>query len=1277
MTKRLWLFFALPLFLIRGLMAADIDGNLDAILGELPAGDAVQVIGYLSAQADIEGLDLQLKSEGATLAERNRRVILALQETATATQPQMATFLDDLHSGGLVEEYRMYWVANLFWAKVKEGAIEQLRSRDDIYKIYFDYEIEGAKPLNMGPGEDLIATHEIGLTRINAPAAWAMGWTGAGRVVMNIDTGVDGNHEALQSRFRGDVDGDGDVDESWFDPYTTNYPNPRDDGGHGTHTMGTICGRSPDGDTIGVAIDAQWIAAAAIDRGGGIPRTVSDAIASFQWAVDPDGDPRTQDNPDAIGNSWGVTTGHGYPPCDETFWAVIDNCEAAGSVVVFSAGNEGPNPNTLRRPADRGTTPLTCFSVGAVNGGNQNLPIAGFSSRGPSDCGPNGEEVIKPEVVAPGVQVRSSWPGGSYINLDGTSMASPHVTGAVAVIRQVNPNLDADGVKRALMETAVDLPASNPDGEDNTYGMGIIDLYEACIAAQSGYGYIEGFVRDGGNNPLQGARVTVVGSPYHDDSDTSGAYLIALPAETTYTIEASLFGFIPADTLVAVIANDTANADFTLQIAPGGSLHGTVTDAVTSGPIPGATVEILNTPINPDTTDQIGYYEFTAIPGGSTYTIRVRATGHALGQDTIYVPVGGSAELNFSLEGLESFELNDGVWNGTGSWEWGQPTSGPNSAYDGTNVWATNLSGNYDNNSNDYLYSFYFTINDAVDTLTFFHWYEFQDGYDGGNVSISLDDGDTWTLLTPIDGYPSDQVDALDNGPGYTGANGAWQQAMFELIGYQGMLVHFRFRLGTNVLVTRPGWYIDAVNVKRATSWAERDAEIAVNPLSFNVSLVLGDSASFPLTISNSGDGILVYELMPITTMLLSHGGEMPLPSNIADETDFQTDILEEKLPGDISNVQKGAKHESRPNPPMTLDSGGPDEFGYLWLDSNEPNGPTFSWVDISGFGQEITMTDDQNSGPFNLGFEMPFYDALHSSIRVCSNGWISFSSTSQSYNNANIPNTGVPNELIAGFWEDLDPSSGGTIYFYTNNSDSAIVSWVAVPNYNSSGDYTFEIILFGNGNIAVQYETMGGALNSCSIGIENLTGTVGLQVVFNQDYVSDGLALLFKCPQDWLQVSPNSDRVMPGGSSQATVTFNAADLDVGQYTGYISATSNDQNESTVVVPCTLNVGPVGIDEAPDNLPVVFGLNQNYPNPFNPTTQISFSIPGPTRLDLTVYDIAGRKVKRLAGGILDAGFHTVTWDGTDEELRPVSSGLYFFKLSSQKYSASRKMLLIR
>ena len=233
--------------------------------------------------------------------------------------------------------------------------------------------------------------------------------------------------------------------------------------------MGTMTGLgATTGDTIGVAFGAQWIAARAIVSGG-------NANLAFQWLADPDGDPNTIDDvPDVISNSWGY---HDFS-CPQYQWYQIDNCEAAGIVVVFAAGNRSsgdPYPESMWAPASRITTEYNTFSVGAVNGNSDNFPIADFSARGPSQCD---HLTIKPEVVAPGVNVRSSVPGGGYqqYGWSGTSMACPHVAGTVALLRQYNPNASVDTIKWAIMQSATDL---GQDGEDNTYGYGIINALGA------------------------------------------------------------------------------------------------------------------------------------------------------------------------------------------------------------------------------------------------------------------------------------------------------------------------------------------------------------------------------------------------------------------------------------------------------------------------------------------------------------------------------------------------------------------------------------------------------------------------------------------------------------------------------------------------------------------------------------------------------------------------------------------------------------------------------
>lgn len=465
--------------------AGSIEPNLTHLLAQTPGDGTVSALLYLSDRVVIDALDTELAAGRASRGERNARVVGALQLRAAATQGALLERLRQMRRTDEVSSFQPLWIVNAIRVDGRPGAIEELAGRVDVAMAYINYDVELIREAESGavaPPVDEdggVSVPMLGLTVIRAPEAWAAGYRGEGVVVANIDTGVSGDHPALADRWRGlQQEYSGHPEWAWFDPYLNDNDFPYDSGGHGTHTMGTIVGGAP-GDEIGAAPGATWIAAAPIDRSFSIQQTVTDVIESFQWIVNPDGDADTVwDVPHVCGNSWGVTTVHGYPPCDQLFWTFIDASEAAGTAHIFAAGNEGTNG--LRRPADRALDGYRSTAIAAVDATFPGWPVAAFSSRGPTFCTPDGSAAIKPDIAAPGVSVRSAAPGGGYTSKSGTSMATPHVVGAMALVFQACPALSVDQAKQVLYDTARDLGTL---GKDNEYGWGLIDANAAVQRA--------------------------------------------------------------------------------------------------------------------------------------------------------------------------------------------------------------------------------------------------------------------------------------------------------------------------------------------------------------------------------------------------------------------------------------------------------------------------------------------------------------------------------------------------------------------------------------------------------------------------------------------------------------------------------------------------------------------------------------------------------------------------------------------------------------------------
>jgi len=322
--------------------------------------------------------------------------------------------------------------------------------------------------------------------------------------------------------------------------------------------------------------------------------------------------------------------------------------------------------------------------------------------------------------------------------------------------------------------------------------------------------------------------------------------------------------------------------------------------------------------------------------------------------------------------------------------------------------------------------------------------------------------------------------------------------------------------------------------------------DIAVSPASMSDALLTGGTSYQTMTLSNVGAGTLDFEIP--TPMLL--GG--PVVAN------------------EYMAFPKGAA-DTRVGAPVIDGAGGPDNFGYRWVDSNDPFGPVFAWMDISGMGSlAMDSGDDATAGPFPIGFDFPFYGGDFDQFNVCSNGFMSFSSNSTDYNNQPLPSASAPGHLVAPFWDDL-VVGGGSIYYY-NDGTRLIVQWEGVSHYDAGGPYSFQALIYPDGIIEYQYNTMAPPTDDCTVGLQNGTGTDGLAVAFNTPYVVDGLAVQIRAIPQWVTVAPAAGTVWSAGSTDLDVTFDASGLFGGTYDGIIRVISNDPDEGEYEVPVQLVV---------------------------------------------------------------------------------------------------------
>ncbi|MCX5913453.1 MAG: S8 family serine peptidase [Deltaproteobacteria bacterium] len=422
--------------------------RLQSLLERLPPQEEIPVLLYIP---DLPATSL---FSGAGKAHRRTHVKEALKSHAQQTQPPIQFILD--RKGA--KRIQSFWILNRIAALVKVEGVPELARIPGVVLITLD---ESVYP---PPQRQAAESPEAwNLQAIRAPDLWALGYTGAGIVVATLDSGVDLNHPDLRPTWRGG-------ENSWYDPHGEHL-SPSDTDGHGTATMSLIVGGNAGGTPIGVAPNARWIAAKIFNDAGNAK--ISTLLSGFQWLLDPDGNPATDDAPHLVGNSWGFEASDQClwePPFDSIRQA-ISNLRASGIATVFSAGNYGPPAGGSISPANYPES----FAVGAVDA---NLKISSFSSRGPGAC----DGSIYPELVGPGEAIKAAnlTSGGetpnSYSYWSGTSFSVPQVVGAMALLSQAFPDLNLDELEFALKQSARDLGDFGPD---QVYGYGLLDVKTA------------------------------------------------------------------------------------------------------------------------------------------------------------------------------------------------------------------------------------------------------------------------------------------------------------------------------------------------------------------------------------------------------------------------------------------------------------------------------------------------------------------------------------------------------------------------------------------------------------------------------------------------------------------------------------------------------------------------------------------------------------------------------------------------------------------------------
>ena len=996
----------------------------------------------------------------------------------------------------------------------KKAALEQLNNLVD--GVESDYVLSIVKTPNDSRFLELWGLNNNGQTGggndkdIDGAEAWEK-TTGSKDVLVGvIDTGVDRNHRDLKDNMWSnpneipgnglDDDNNGYVDDVHGWDFANNDNDPFDDNSHGTHCAGTIGGVGNNGVGVtGVCWDVSMVGLKFLNRYGS--GALSDAVKAISYA--------TKINVDLTSNSWG---GGGF---SRSMKNAIDEAHTKGIGFIAAAGNHaGNNDKSPSYPSSYTTENI--ISVGAHD---HNGKIAYFSCYGKTSV----------DLFAPGVRILSTIPDNKYASFQGTSMATPHVAGAYALILAANPQWKSPQVKVALMEgvdkeTLLETKCATGGRLNVNEALSVQPPVEDLIVLTP--------------NKLDFGELSL-------NQSKSIEFTLTNEGDEETTISSGLLNS----------ENYTHNMKFPLLVKAGEKISGSISfQSSTKGEFASTLALTIDTKNNP-TINLPLFALVTASPDlmVNPDSLHFGLTGGEIGKQKVTLSNIGNDKLSYTL----SAQKNQ-------TWLRYQDMSGwilPGQKIEFT---ASALANEMPTEHEE---SFLLVTTNDPDQPEHKINISAQKMSDSGGLIVrpfSLTFTNTFigqTVRKEISlSNSSTKKIRLDRfsfrNPQFS--HGISLPLSLEAGEKTSATIYFSpSELGLTessalLLTDENGAKLRTYNVSGRGLTAP---QMVVTPTALSTSLSMNEEKQLPLAISNKGGSTLKWNLKGITP---KGGKSLTSPKFFA--------------ASHFSPLEKG-QNDYRKGIPVSTFGGGPDFHGYSWSDSNEAAGPQHEWIDISKSGRllkTLSQTDD-GYAKVQLGFNMELYGKKFNEVYINSNGYTTFGKGSVEHGHFPLPSTMMPGNLIAPFAMDLNPRRGGEIYVQAMENE-LLIQWNKVKDFAGMGEYTFQASLNQNGVVYFHYENMAGKTDGSTTGIQNETGDTGLLLAYNNKQVKSHSTIRVSTSPKWLHSAITSGELAAGKSTRVPLVIKSGKILAGKYDAVIEVNSNDPASSKRLIPVSITV---------------------------------------------------------------------------------------------------------